>query len=68
MLKEIFIGSKAYDDKTDDETDDETNDDQPDTTDMPDLESEESAKQGNKKEQGLKILTPDQMLSWVPNS
>ena len=40
MLKEIFIGSKAYDDKTDDETDDETNDDQLDTTDMPDLESE----------------------------
>ena len=31
MLKEIFIGSKPYDDKTDDET----NDDQPDTTDMP---------------------------------
>ena len=68
MLKEIFIGSKPYDDKTDDET----NDDQPDTTDMPEsvkhYRYEESAKQGNKKEQELKILTLDQMLSRVPNS
>ena len=32
---------------------------------MPDLESEESA---DRKEQGLKILTPDQMLSKLPIS
>ena len=35
----------------------EPTDKQPDTTDMPELESEESA------EQGLKILTPDQTPS-----
>ena len=37
---------------------------QPDTTDMSELESEESAAQGK----GLKILTPNQMLSRLPNS
>ena len=37
------MGSKA-DDEVDDETDDET-DEQPDTTDMSDLESEESTAQ-----------------------
>ena len=36
---------------------------QPDTTDMPDLESEESVTQRrNQQGQGLKILTPNQML------
>ena len=40
---------------------------QPDTTDMPVLESEESAaKRKNQQGQGLKILTPDQMLSRLP--
>ena len=40
-----------------------------DTTDMPDLESEESAAQRRKKKgQGLKILTPNQMLSRSPIS
>ena len=34
---------------------------------MPDLESEESTKQRRKqKGEGLKILTPDQMLSRLP--
>ena len=39
----------------------------PDTTDMPELESEECAEQ-NRKEKGvgIKILTPDQMLSRLP--
>ena len=39
----------------------------PDTTDMPELESEECTEQ-NKKEKGvgIKILTPDQMLSRLP--
>ena len=36
---------------------------QPDPTDMPELESEESAEQ---RGQGLKILTPSQMLSRLP--
>ena len=48
--------------------DDEADDEQPDTTDMPDLESEESAEQRNQEGQGLKILTPDQMLSRLPLS
>ena len=57
------------DDETNDETDDKTDDGQPDTTDMPDLESEESAEQTRKQEgQGLKILTPYQMLSRLPIS
>ena len=39
----------------------------PDTTDMPELESEESAaERRNQQGQGLKILTPDQMLSRLP--
>ena len=39
-------------------------DEQPDTADMPDLESEESTGQRrNQQVKGLKILTPNQMLS-----
>ena len=39
-------------------------DEQLDTTDMPELESEESdVERRNQQGQGLKILTPDQMLS-----
>ena len=42
-------------------------DEQPNTTDMPELESEESAaERRNQQGQGLKILTPDQMLSRLP--
>ena len=43
QLEEIFMGSKA-DEKVDDEADDDT-DKQPDTADMPELESEESTAQ-----------------------
>ena len=40
---------------------------QPDTADMPELESEESASaRKNQTGEGLKILTPDQMLSRLP--
>ena len=71
QLEEIFMGSKAdeeVDDEVDDETDDET-DEQPDTTDMPELESEEFAAQRREHEgKGLKILTPEQMLSGLPIS
>ena len=49
--------------KADDKTD-ETGDEQLDTTDMPDLETEESAEQRRKRKgHGLKILTTQQMLS-----
>ena len=42
-------------------------DEQTDTTNMPELESEESAAQRrNQRGQGLKILTPSQMLSILP--
>ena len=48
---------------------DETVDEQLDTTDTLDLESEEYAEQRRKhRGQGLKILTPQQMLSRVPIS
>ena len=33
---------------------------------MADLESEESAAQEEQSGQGLKIITPNQMLSWLP--
>ena len=66
------------DDKSDVKTDDEDNEDnemdhktgeQSDTTDMPDLESAESAAQRrNQRGQGLKTLTPQQMLSRLPIS
>ena len=53
-LKEIFNEPK-------------TDDEQLDTTDMPDLESEESAAQRrNQQGKGLKILTPNQVLSRLP--
>ena len=40
---------------------------QPDTRDIPELASEESAaKRRNQQGQGLKILTPVQMLSGLP--
>ena len=39
-----------------------------DTTNMPELESEESAAQKrNQQGKGLKILRPNQMLSRLPN-
>ena len=48
--------------KADDETDE-----QPDTTDMTDLEKEESAERRRKHErQGLKILTPERIISRLP--
>ena len=68
------MGFKTNDkaDGTDDKTDeagDHTDSEQPDTTDTLDLESEESAEERrNQKRQGLKILTPDQMLGRLPIS
>ena len=46
---------------------DKKTDEQSNTTDMPELEREESAEQGkNQQGKGLKILTPNQMLSRLP--
>ena len=46
---------------------DKADNEQLDTTDMPDLESEESSeKRRNQRGQGLKKLTPQQMLSRLP--
>ena len=57
LLKEII---KPNDKKTDEQTD---------TTNMPELESEESAKQRrNQQGRGLKILTPNQMLSRLTST
>ena len=51
----------------DDEKADEEPNEQPDTTDIPKLESEESAAQRiNQQGKGLKMLTPNQMLSRLP--
>ena len=41
-------------------------DEQPDTTDMPELGEESAAERRNQQGKGLKILTPDQMLSRLP--
>ena len=63
QLEETFMGSKA------DQEADDKKDKQPDTTDMPELESEESAAQRREHEgKGLKILTPQQMISRLPTS
>ena len=52
-----------------DESDDKRDDEQLDTTDMSDLESEESAERSrNQRGHGLKILTPQQILSRLPIS
>ena len=48
---------------------DKNADEQPDNTNMPELESKESAEQRrNQQGQGLKILTPNQMLNRLPIS
>ena len=39
---------------------------QPDTTDISELEDEESAAQRQQRGQGLKILTPKQMITRLP--
>ena len=45
----------------------EKSDEQPDTTDMSELESEESTtERKHQLGEGLNILTPDQMLSRLP--
>ena len=77
MVNEIFTGEsmsvgveekgdfEIFKEKLDKEK--QETDEQPDITDMPELESEEStAERKNQPGKGLKILTPDQMLSRLP--
>ena len=77
MVNEIFTGEsesvevnkegnfKAFKEKLDKEK--QVSDEQLDTRDMPELESEEpAAKRRNQQGQGLKMLTPNQMLSRLP--
>ena len=79
MVNEIFTGESETDgvnekgdfeifkEKSDKEKQESS--EQLDTRDMSELESEESAaKRRNQQGQGLKILTPDQMLSRLPIS
>ena len=64
QLEEIFMESKA-DEEVDDAADNEVDDE----TDMPELEIEESDAQRREQEgQGLKILTPQQILRTLPIS
>ena len=60
--KGIFLYVDGF--QVEKETDEESalENEEIDTTEMPDLENEESAAQGK----GLKILTPNQMLSRLP--
>ena len=63
LLTEISKSTKRKADKKSDKERDK----QPDTTDMPEIESEESVEQNRKqKAVELKILTPSQMLSRLP--
>ena len=59
-----YIDGFKMEKESDEETDKESyENEETDTTDLPDLESEESI-----EGQGLKILTPNQMLSRLPIS
>ena len=60
-----FQVEKETDEETDEVTDEDT-DEEMDTTIMPELESEESAVERRNQGKGLKILTPNQMLSRLP--
>ena len=77
MVNKIFTGEseriglskkgdfEIFKEKSDKEK--QESNERPDTTDMPELESEESAaERRNQQGRGLKILTSDQMLSRLP--
>ena len=78
MVDEVFTGKINWvkeNDKNDPEFFKEKSnikrqeaDKRPDTTNMPDLESEESAAQDEQSAKGLKIFTPDQIFSRLPIS
>ena len=61
-----YIDGFQVEKETDEDTDEDT-DEEIDTTIMPELESEESAaERKNQQGEGVKILTPNQMLSRLP--
>ena len=63
-----YIDGFQVEKETDEDTDEDT-DEEMDTTIMPELESEESAaERRNQQGKGIKILTPNQMLSRLPIS
>ena len=63
-----YIDGFQVEKETDEDTDEDT-DEEIDTTIMPELESEESAaERRNQQGKGIKILTPNQMLSRLPIS
>ena len=64
QFEEIFMGPKA-DDEVDNKVDDEVDDEKVDTTDMSELEDEQEAAKRQQR-QGLKILTPKQMITRLP--
>ena len=65
IAERVKLRRQKADDKTDDKADND--DKKPDTTDMPHLESEESAAQRTKqKGQGVKVSTPPQILCRLP--
>ena len=81
MIEEIFTGEfkqyklsstkywllKSKSDKKKSSMVEQKSDKQPGTTDMPELESEESpAQRRNQQGKRLKILTPNQMLNRLP--
>ena len=65
QLEEIFMEPKA-DDEVDDKLNDEADNEEVDTLDMPELEDEQEAAKRQQKGQGLKILTPQQMIIRLP--
>ena len=65
QLEEISMGPKAddkVDDKVDDEADNEVDDEEVDTAGMSELEDEQEAAK-RQQGQGLKMLTPQQMIT-----
>ena len=77
MVDKVFTGiSKAFEENNEgkleffekkSDIERKESDEQPDTTDVPELESEKpAAKRRNQERHRLKILTPDQMLSRLP--
>ena len=60
-----YIDGFQVEKETDEDTDEDI-DEEMDTTDIPELESEESAAERRNQQGEVKILTPNQMLSRLP--
>ena len=59
----VLKNSLEQNNRTNDKANDKADDEQPDTTDVSDIEGEESAEQKTQKGKWLKILTSNQILS-----